>query len=657
MRPSATAALCAAALVGVPLLAAPALAGPGDKKAEKAERRRKAEEAARRAERERLVAHWSERLRGDDPVLRLQGAWNLRALLPESEPRLLELLKERPQAPRRGEVDPRRYEAIVEVCGVVGEARLVGAIPALKELVADGGVPFTCRLAALVALAKLMDGESQAFLDEVARTQGDAPALRQAALLALGMIGAPTTGRVAEGLLADEDPMTRFAAFRAIGWSQDRRYVPRCVEGLNDENPLVASMAAKALGRIGDPATTDKLVEVARKTHWKQLWFFILEALGRLSHQPALDELLRLVQEPKFSAQTDAATFLYEVGERRSLPLFRRLLEESLKGKHQVGMDTITAFALGAMADSEAVPALLTALRKGRLDVRREAASALGLIGDPRAVDPLLEVVTGTPDRPLRVRALLALGRLGGVAAVRAVQQALRDREPAIRWAAVVALEARKDPALVPALQPLLRDEQPFVAEAARAAIGLLSGTPGIAPDPRREAILVRLRALEREMLLRLQLAGINPALPPGPLTPRPVIPPPPDPKDWGATVTVESYVSTCGGTHPPIEYRFEQTTFDDPAQREAYEKAKAAYETGKAQAEADWEAREKAARSRAVAAAGGWQRDRLDETYELKNLRGDGDRVRERSHDQGGNGAGGAGAGNGPGSDRPEGR
>lgn len=616
MRPMVPVALWAAVLS----LSLPALAGPG--KPDRAERRRLAEEAARKAERGRLAAGQVERLRAEDPLQRLQAAWNLRALLPESEPALIEVLKERPPG-RKRPLDPRRAEGIVEACGALGEARVTGARGALQELIAAQDMPFTCRLAALVALAKLMDGEAQAHLEEVARGNADVPALRQAALLALGMIGAPTAGKVAEELLGDRDPLTRAAAFRAIGWAQDRRLTPRCAEGLGDPDPIVACYAAKALGRIGDPGTTDRLVEVSRKTQWKQLWFFILEALGRLSHQPALDELLRLVQDPKFPAQTDAATFLYEVGERRALPLFRRLLDESLQGKHQAGVDDITAFALGTMHDPDAVPVLLSALRKGQPGVRREAASALGKLNDPRAVDPLLEALSSTPDRPLRIRALLALGRLGGVSAVKAVQQALRDRDAGVRWAAVVALEARRDATQAGALQPLLRDEQPFVAEAARQALALLQGQPAIQPDPRREAIVVRLRALEREVLLRLQLAGINPAavtIPP-PVTP-------PDPKDWGATVSEEFYTSTCGGTHPPVEVRVEQWTWSDPAKKAAWERAQAEYE----QRQADQDRRRVEQEERAKAASADL-RSRVDQTYELKNLRGEGDRVRERSH------------------------
>lgn len=612
LRTSWPAALGAAALVLSPFSLPPALAGPGDK-AQRAERRRQAEEAARKVEREKQAAALVERLRTPDPVARVYATWNLQALLPDSWPALQRLLQARV---------PAQAELLVEVCGMLGEEGWVGARGELEQVALDAKLPLTARLSALIALAKLQDGEAQAFLERVTRDQAALRPLRQAALMALGMIGAPGTGAAAEPLLRDPDPVTRFFAFRAIGYSQDRRWVQHCLQGLSDPDALTASMAAKALGKLADPATTDRLVEVARKTQWKALWFFILEALGRLSHQPALDELLRLVQEPKFAAQTDAATFLFEVGERRAVPIFRRLLDEALRGKHQPGLDTITAYALGAMKDQEAAPVLTQALKKGRLDVRREAAAALGHVGDPAGVAPLLETLTAGPDRPLRIRALIALGRLGGVEAVRAVQQALKDKEASVRWAAIVALEARRDAALVTTLQPLTRDPEPFVARAAGDAIGLLQGKPGLAVDPRREAILLRLRALEREILLRLQSAGIDAGTP---VSTPPVIPPPPAPNagSWEYVVGYESYYSTCGGTHPPIEYRLPiYEKFDN------YEQAQAAWEQDRDRALQEW--REQNAGAAALRTQ---QRERLDESYELKNLKGDGERVREQSH------------------------
>ena len=49
-----------------------------------------------------------------------------------------------------------------------------------------------------------------------------------------------------------------------------------------------------------------------------------------------------------------------------------------------------SAWALGALDGSEAVPALIDALKDSDAGVRQQVAWALGAIGDRRAVDPLV---------------------------------------------------------------------------------------------------------------------------------------------------------------------------------------------------------------------------------------------------------------------------
>jgi HEAT repeat protein len=62
---------------------------------------------------------------------------------------------------------------------------------------------------------------------------------------------------------------------------------------------------------------------------------------------------------------------------------------------------------------ADAVEPLIAALRQGDIEVRRAAARILGRIGDPRAVDPLVNIALGMDPKPLRAdadKALLAIG-------------------------------------------------------------------------------------------------------------------------------------------------------------------------------------------------------------------------------------------------------
>ena len=93
--------------------------------------------------------------------------------------------------------------------------------------------------------------------------------------------------------------------------------------------------------------------------------------------------------------------------------------------------------ALGKLGDPQAVPPLIKALGDDWDDVRRAAAEALGRIGAP-AVPPLIQAL-GDSDRDVRAVSAEALGKLGDPRAVPALIQALGDSDRDVRRAAAEA--------------------------------------------------------------------------------------------------------------------------------------------------------------------------------------------------------------------------
>lgn len=71
------------------------------------------------------------------------------------------------------------------------------------------------------------------------------------------------------------------------------------------------------------------------------------------------------------------------------------------------------ALMLGKLGDPRAVNALIQALDAPGYQTPLYAAQALGKLGDPRAVGPLLEVLSYSPNDNLREAVLEALRRLG----------------------------------------------------------------------------------------------------------------------------------------------------------------------------------------------------------------------------------------------------
>jgi HEAT repeat protein len=98
------------------------------------------------------------------------------------------------------------------------------------------------------------------------------------------------------------------------------------------------------------------------------------------------------------------------------------------------------ASALGRIGDSRAVDPLIDAL-DDQQGVNEVAALALGEIGDSRAVEPLINAL-GDENWEVRSSAAKALGKIGDDRAVEQLINLLRDKNENVRWHAVQALEA-----------------------------------------------------------------------------------------------------------------------------------------------------------------------------------------------------------------------
>ncbi|QEQ00521.1 HEAT repeat domain-containing protein [Thermosynechococcus sp. CL-1] len=109
------------------------------------------------------------------------------------------------------------------------------------------------------------------------------------------------------------------------------------------------------------------------------------------------------------------------------------------------------ARALGKLGDRQAVPALIECLRCEDFYVREAAAIALGQLGDPQAIAPLQALLEGgvamarlVPGRPHLVQPVEAviesLGQLGATEAIALIEPFLAHEMPRVQFAAARAL-------------------------------------------------------------------------------------------------------------------------------------------------------------------------------------------------------------------------
>lgn len=114
-------------------------------------------------------------------------------------------------------------------------------------------------------------------------------------------------------------------------------------------------------------------------------------------------------------------------------------LIEALDYQDDHNIRLAAATALGKIGDRRAVDPLIAALDdQGR--VKEVVVQALGEIGDPRAADPLITVLDDR-DWEVKSTAAKALGKIGEDRAIQPLIMILREQNEIVRWNAVEALE------------------------------------------------------------------------------------------------------------------------------------------------------------------------------------------------------------------------
>lgn len=121
------------------------------------------------------------------------------------------------------------------------------------------------------------------------------------------------------------------------------------------------------------------------------------------------------------------------------------------------------------------VKALIKALRYTRnSDVRKNAASALGDLGDERAVEPLIEALKDE-DKYVRKSAAEASGKLGDERLVEPLIEALNDEDWFVQEKAAAALGKMGDTRAIGPLARLIESlEHERFRETARAALNAI---------------------------------------------------------------------------------------------------------------------------------------------------------------------------------------
>ncbi len=190
-----------------------------------------------------------------------------------------------------------------------------------------------------------------------------------------------------------------------------------------------------------------------------------VEQLGKLG-PAAVAGLAAVLKEGRTAeARRNAVWALTRIEEDGARAAVRRALADRDDGVRQTAV-----YSAGLHRDAEARPALVGLMSTAPPSIRREAATALGRIGNPAAVPALLAALRPDDDRFLEHAILYALIE---IADLPALDRALASDSALVRRAALIARDQADDGSFkAQAVTPLLRDADARVQAMALEVLG-----------------------------------------------------------------------------------------------------------------------------------------------------------------------------------------
>ena len=395
---------------------------------------------------------------------------------------LVAVLKDSPYFVRR---------AAAQALGRIGDAR---AVAPLSTALKDGD--WEVRAAAVGAMVKIGTPAVAALM--VALEDGDCNVRKQAAGALDEMdwrpgkdesgaaywiakkkwdkcieIGAPAVAALSAAL-QDSDHHVRKVAADGLGRIGDARAVEPLSAALKDSDDSdsnVRRAAVEALEKIGDTRAVEALIAVLKDSHRWVVRPAAAYALGRIGDARAVEPLIAALKDSHSDLRRAAVEALEKIGDARAVEALMAALKDDGELVHEAA-DAMVKFGTAT------VEPLMVALKDGDCNVRKQAAYALGRIGDVRAVEPLIAALKDT-DRKVRSEAAYVLGKVGDARAVGPLMTALKDSDSHVRWAAAGALGKIGDARVVEPLIAVLKDGDRWVRGEAAEALEKMGWRPG----------------------------------------------------------------------------------------------------------------------------------------------------------------------------------
>ena len=267
--------------------------------------------------------------------------------------------------------------------------------------------------------------------------------------------------------------------------------IPNLVKNLETDDENTKYWIATVLGKIGEPALPE-LIRILRESS-KDLRMYAVMALGEFRDEKAIFPLINALADEAWPVRNSAANALKNFGSMALVPILKSLLSQNddirfwarkvfeeiapkdipllvelLTYSNDGELRYLVAYGVSIIKCTEAIPALINALLNDNNDwVRKYAATALGKIGDEKAIDPLIRVL-GDHNEEIAYWVAKVLGQMGDLA-VEKLKDTLNHPEEKVRFFAIIALGSIGDEKSIEILIKILGEEDESASRAVKA--------------------------------------------------------------------------------------------------------------------------------------------------------------------------------------------
>ena len=230
--------------------------------------------------------------------------------------------------------------------------------------------------------------------------------------------------------LADPEPGVRVEAVKRLAQSDDPRAQSALMRALADPEFDVQRSAAGILGRRDDDALIEQLITGLKSDELQRRSGCVL-ALAQSADPRVFDALAEQCRRGNLAFRWQVAE---AIGRARNRSMIPRMLTSVHKGDDWQ-VQEVAVLALAEMHEAVGIEPLLQALKSNNNYIRKIACWKLSLIGDPQALEPLIDDVLKKYDTyETRIWGALAINSITKEASGVGASLMAREPEKFLQW-------------------------------------------------------------------------------------------------------------------------------------------------------------------------------------------------------------------------------